>query len=780
MKKSSLVTLLFFSTALYFLFTSSSNGRATAANAGNTGAPGESQLCGNCHNGGAFGPVTVSIQVFQAGTTTPAPGYFPGQNYDVRVTVQNNSGNPGGYGFQLTCLTSIGNNPLAGYFNLASNVKQKLVTTGAFNGRTYVEHNGVLPNNQFNFSWTAPTAGTGNVTFYSAGNAVNGTGSTGGDNGGSASLVFPEIQALVVTSSTQNLTCANLNNGSIDLQVTGGLNPITYLWNDGAVTQDRQSISAGNYSVQVTDAAGQSQSLNFTLTAPEPIEIQITTQDPASFGQNGSFSFQVLSGTEPINTEVIPAVDPMNAPDGDYEIIATDALNCTYSFPFSIVGPDDITVESEIQHVSCFELSNGSITLEVFGGVPPYSFAWTGGAITQNITNLSAGNYSVLITDASNYQKSFDFVIEQPELLSGFVAPDAIACFGESTEVVVSASGGTAPYIGTGTFTSEAGLFNAVITDQQGCQVTVLVEIEEPSEFVITATTEPISCSNESGEIIFVAEGGTEPYQFFEEIVQINNPGMYSYTFIDNNGCQETINVEVPALDGFTILSSLNSALCNDACDGSAELFSPDATSNVTFTWPDNIVASNRNDLCAGNYTVVGSDENGCLITANVTIQEPTALEYSIENIIEEGVDIGFVEVQANGGTAPYEYSWSTGAIGNSAAIPVNENHFVTITDANGCELTTENFFIFLGLEELNVSFSIYPNPADETLVVSTERSFGSDTRLTIFDLSGKILKHENTSTFPYFINVSEIPVGFYLLEISTSKGTIRERISIR
>lgn len=780
MKKSSVVTLLFFSAALYFLFTSSSNGRATAANAGNTGAPGESQLCGNCHNGGAFGPVTVSIQVFQAGTTTPAPGYFPGQNYDVRVTVQNNSGNPGGYGFQLTCLTSTGNNPLAGYFNLASNVKQKLVTTGAFNGRTYVEHNGVLPNNQFNFSWTAPTAGTGNVTFYSAGNAVNGTGSTGGDNSGSASLIFPEIQVLSVSGSAQNVTCANLNNGSIDLQVSGGLNPITYQWNDGANTQDRTSIPAGNYSVQVTDAAGQSQLLNFTVNAPAPVQLEITTQNPVSFGQNGSFSFNVLSGNEPVTTTIIPAVNPSNAPEGEYEIIAVDAFNCTYSFPFSIVGPDDISIISDVQNVQCSGLNNGSISLTVSGGVAPYTFLWNDGAISEDRGNLFAGNYTVTITDATSYQKSFDFIIEEPEPLNGTIELNPIACFGQSTDVVVSASGGTAPYIGTGTFVTISGLFNSVITDQQGCQTTVATEIEEPSEFVVSATTEPISCTEESGEIIFTAVGGTQPYQFFEEVVEVNTPGTFSYTFIDNNGCQETINVEVPALDGFTILSSLNGAQCNDACDGSAELFSPDATSNITFTWPDNVVANNRNDLCAGNYNVVGADENGCLIATTITIEEPTALTYSIESLIEDGVDIGFIEVQANGGTAPYEYSWSTGAIGNSAVIPVNENHFVTITDANGCELTTENFFIFLGLEELNVSFSIYPNPADETLVVSTERSFGSDTRLTIFDLSGKILKHENTSTFPYFINVSEIPVGFYLLEINTSKGILRERISIR
>lgn len=780
MKKSSLITLVFFSTVLYFLFTSSSNGRATAANSGNTGAPGESQVCGNCHSGGGFGPVNVSIQVFQPGTTTPAPGYIPGQQYDIRVTVQNTNGNPGGYGFQLTCLTTIGNNPLSGYTNLASNVKQKLVTTGAFNGRTYVEHNGVLANNQFNFSWTAPSAGTGNVTFYSAGNAVNATGSTGGDNGGSTSLVFPEIQSLSASGTITNNACANEAEGAIDVVVNGGLPPIQYLWSDGAISQDRTGLPSGSYSVDISDAAGQSANVEFTITAPQAVIIELDVQDALSLGANGSFSFDVLSGNEPIAIEITPSVDPLNAPVGEYTIIATDAEGCSFAFPFVITGPEDISVQSQVQHISCFGLNDGSLELDITGGVPPYSLLWNDGISEEDRTNLGPGIYSVSITDNTGYNKSIDFEILEPEPLDASVNMGSILCAGGTTEVVIEATGGTAPYSGVGTFSFSAGAQNLSIIDNNGCEVTLNIDLFEPSPFIVEAFADPISCTGQSGLITFTAQGGSLPYQNFQETAIINNPGFYAFNFLDFNGCEAAVNVEVAALDGFTVSAVQEDVSCNGLCDGVVTLFSPDATSNVTFEWPNDAIASSRNDLCAGTYNIFASDENGCIISTLITVNEPSALTYEILTIVEEGEDIGLIEIQAQGGTAPYSYTWSTGAFGNAAVIPVNENHQVTITDANACELISEDFFIVLGINEKEFDIKIYPIPADEMLNIQTERSFGSLNIVRIRDLQGKIVHAITTNEWPIQMNVSHLYPGQYILEIGSGNQWYRKNIAIR
>ena len=184
--KIKLLLSLFGVTFLAFVFISSSGGRATSANSGNTGAPGETTVCANCHSANAFSP-SISIGVFETGTTNAITEYTPGTTYDVQVTVAATSGTPAGYGFQIVALKNTGNSPVNTWSMPASNVQIETISSG----RQYAEHNGVSTSNTFDMQWTAPAMGSGSVTLYSAGNAVNGGGSTAGDGADATSLVGP-------------------------------------------------------------------------------------------------------------------------------------------------------------------------------------------------------------------------------------------------------------------------------------------------------------------------------------------------------------------------------------------------------------------------------------------------------------------------------------------------------------------------------------------------------------------------------------------------------------
>lgn len=94
MKKATLLGLGFSLAALWVILASSSNGRATAANQGNTGGAGETTTCSSCHSGGSFGTASVLIQLFASGTTNTVTSYVPGTTYDLRVTVNHTSGTP--------------------------------------------------------------------------------------------------------------------------------------------------------------------------------------------------------------------------------------------------------------------------------------------------------------------------------------------------------------------------------------------------------------------------------------------------------------------------------------------------------------------------------------------------------------------------------------------------------------------------------------------------------------------------------------------------------------
>ncbi len=166
---------------LYLLMTSSSGGRAGAANSGNTGAPGESsgQTCGSCHSGGSYSPITEQLLINKLGSTDEEFSYEPGQTYELTYTISA-SGNPLGYGFQLTALDASNNQ--AGTFSApADNVQ--IETASLVGGRTYVEHKGVLNSPIFRVQWTAPSVNSGMITFYHSANAVNKNNATSGDNG---------------------------------------------------------------------------------------------------------------------------------------------------------------------------------------------------------------------------------------------------------------------------------------------------------------------------------------------------------------------------------------------------------------------------------------------------------------------------------------------------------------------------------------------------------------------------------------------------------------------
>ena len=193
-------TTLAFS-SLFFLL-SYSGGRASSGDEGNTGAPGDARngatpiTCQFCHSAGAFGPPTIKVELYDSIGTTKLTTYRPGKVHTVRVTLTA-TGTPIGYGFQLIDIKKTTNAPVAGFlqqgFQPAPNVQIATTSTGSSTpNRTYAEHRGVTSSPIFNVKWKAPAVGTGIVTFYTAGNAVNGNSGQSGDGSTSTSQEFAE------------------------------------------------------------------------------------------------------------------------------------------------------------------------------------------------------------------------------------------------------------------------------------------------------------------------------------------------------------------------------------------------------------------------------------------------------------------------------------------------------------------------------------------------------------------------------------------------------------
>jgi hypothetical protein len=197
--KIRLLYTLFLSALCLVVLQSNRNGRATVGGEGVTGAPGDASQGGSaktcavngCHSAGAFSP-SLSIALLDSLSLTPVAQYLPGKNYIVRVTLTAGSGAPAGYGFQMIALRDNGNLALNGFSDpggLSNNYKLKTLA----NGRTYAEHQTMSTTNTFNVVWKAPAAGSGSVTFYSAGNAVNNNQGNSGDGATNNKLQVSEM-----------------------------------------------------------------------------------------------------------------------------------------------------------------------------------------------------------------------------------------------------------------------------------------------------------------------------------------------------------------------------------------------------------------------------------------------------------------------------------------------------------------------------------------------------------------------------------------------------------
>lgn len=465
----------------YFLFSSNSNGRATVANSGNTGAPGEN-TCGQCHNGGSYN-ASVAIQVFPNGGTIPTTQFVSGNTYTVKVTVSNSMGNPFGYGFQFTALTDADSAPLSGYSSLASNVKQKTITVqNAFNGRTYLEHNGVTSNNVFQFNWTAPANLNEAVTFFASGNVVNGSGSTAGDATANTSLtLYPALQ---VSNDIVQPACSNNGIGNITLTISGGQPPYNVVWQDGSTGNSFQG-GPGSYSAVVTDFAGNSATLPAVLNTYTPLIIESISTDVSCFGLcNGSINLNFISGTGPYLIQWSDgSVGGNNLPNlcaGIYTAEVTDANGCVFVVQDTIFEPAPFTNTPDVQNVSCYGYLDGWIFHNIQGGTEPYTYSWNYDPLNfeSSAIYLYAGDYSTTVTDANGCQYQETITVNQPDTLSYSVELFIEGGLGVG-EVQMTTYGGTPPYswnwvhgdTNEDTFIPEVFTSYCIISDANGCAI---------------------------------------------------------------------------------------------------------------------------------------------------------------------------------------------------------------------------------------------------------------------------------------------------------------------
>lgn len=515
-------------------------------------------------------------------------------------------------------------------------------------------------------------------------------------------------------SNITNELCGN-GQGGVNITVTGS--SLTYLWSNGATTEDITGVSAGNYSCVITNAQGCS------LTTPTyavingsgtlNVNAQVITNEICGNG-NGSVSISVTGGTAPYTFAWSNGATNQNIfglSAGLYSVTVTDANGCTENRSFTVQNNSGTLAiqNAVVTHETCGNTA-GSIDVILSGGNGPFTYVWSNGATSQDLTALSAGSYTITVTDNNNCSVTHTYVINNQS--SGFTVNTSVTnelCSNGQGQIATTVSGGQAPYTYTwsnGATTAlnqglSAGTYWCIVTDNLGCSITASGLVVGNTATGISASTSVTNaiCSS-LGAVDLTVTGGVAPITFLwsngattEDLSNVN-AGVYTYTAIDNNGCEVSGSVTVTQTQGtLTQTHTSTSEVCGNAV-GAIDLTVTGGTMPYTYLWSNGATTQDLTGLSAGTYSCAISDANGCSIqSSSITISNVSS-GLAISNVIPTNETCsnasGSIDISVTGGTAPITYVWSTGATTQDVSNLSSDVYTVVVTDANGCQVTTQ------------------------------------------------------------------------------------------
>ena len=614
----------------------------------------------------------------------------------------------GTYDVTLTATNAYGSNTYV-CANCVTVQADPVVTLTSVNPGCGAQANGSITSSvsgtgPFTYSWSTG-ATTANLSNLSAGNySVTVTSSQGCAGTANATLTNPS--GMSVTGTAQNASCAGTANGSITLTVTGGTGNKTYLWSNGATTANLNNLSAGSYSVTVTDAAGCTAMASFSVSAPSALSISGNATAITCAGMNnGSITVSASGGTGNKTfawSNGATGSTISNLASGNYTVTATDANGCTATASYSISAPQAIVISGSVNAVTCNGNNDGSLLVSASGGTGNKTFTWNNGAIGAGINNLAAGTYVVTATDASGCTATQSFNVSSPSAISISGTVTNAQCYGANDgSIQVSANGGSGSInitwsngmTGTQLNNLAAGNFTATAADLAGCSVSATFTINEPAALEANLADFDIACDDPSGSAIVSPGGGTPPYIVnwsngatgYESGVL--NAGNYSVSITDSQGCVVTQAFQITQSENLSVFIQSENISCFGAGDGSITTIVNGGDQNYTFEWSNAASTATLNNLLAGQYNLIVTDGSGCSGTAVAIIQEPAPLTAAIDanDVTCNGQNNGSAIALVQGGTQPYQYGWSNGSNDELVEDLGAGNLTLNIVDANGC-----------------------------------------------------------------------------------------------
>lgn len=528
---------------------------------------------------------------------------------------------------------------------------------------------------------------------------------------------------------------------------------------------------------------------------------------PAGCGlANGEATAVVSGGVAPYQYQWDAAANYQNTITADSLAAGTYYLFIEDSKGCSDVGIADVGTANapkgsivSTQMPSCFGGADGQATVSATQGTPPYTYQWPGGASGPQQSGLSSGSYIVTITDDRGCSDQLTVVINQPAALMVNTTVQHASCTGNDGTITAQVSGGTPGYTYQWSDNQSSnvasaltpGVYTVTVTDSKGCTVTTSDTVTQaPPVTIDSLSVQAATCLNNDGSAGVFASGGTGSYTYQwsngDQGQTINGipSGQYRVTVTDGGGCTAIDTATVPLQDNLTGTVSADQTICR----GETAVLT--AGGGLQFTWipaPSNIPPNPDTIEVMPNTTTTYT-----IIVATGTCADTLTTTVVVNALPDVSIDQGdslvvckntMVTLNSSGAV---NYVWSTGETGSTINFTagVSQSIIVTGTDNNGCSQSDTIFVEVddctgIGSPQWTTSWEIYPNPAQDQVMVSWPEALNGPVTVRIFTTTGALM-YASTGRDSYCsIDIQQWATGLYQVELSYQGRSSYRQLSI-
>ncbi|HXC03819.1 MAG TPA: T9SS type A sorting domain-containing protein, partial [Bacteroidia bacterium] len=641
----------------------------------------------------------------------------------------------------------------------------------------------------YTYSWV-PSGGTGaNASNLSAGTYTCQVTDANHCIGAASVLINQPAAALnVSTGILTNVSCNGGLNGSASLVVSGGTANYTYSWTPPSSNAAFISnVGAGTYTCTITDANACSTSASVTITEPPLLSASMNAPTDVSCngGTNGSATLTAIGGTTGYTYSWTPSggtgATANGLAAGTYTCTVTDANACTTSSTVSISEPAMLAASMGTPtDVSCNGGTNGSANISSTGGTSNYTYSWTpSGGTASAASNLAAGTYTCLVTDANACTTTATVSIGEPAAIAATSSATSALCGQSNGSASVNASGGSgtltyswSPVAGSLATLSviPSGTYTCNVTDANGCSQVVYANVPNSNgpAVSLSQSTDVACFGNNSGNATVTVSGGVTPYTYSWDqaggtAATASNLGAGTYTcqVSDANHCMGTVSVVInqPTAALSVSMGVPSNASCYGTSDGHVAVTVSGGTSAYTYSWsPAGGAMATASGLTAGTYTCSITDANGCSTSGNATIGQPSPVIVSVTSSSPSFCG-GTADTLKASGAVTYLWSPAGGLNTTSGALVIdtaiaNMTYTVTGTDGSGC----------VGSNSIPVVF--YASPTIPIITESVGVLSTAATGVTYqWYLNGSIISGATGQTYTPSVS------GNYLVEVTNGSG---------